>query len=180
MAAILAIFITTAPAAFDLGVRYVLPLYVPLSIAAAGAAMAMLHGGKRWRIAAIVLLVWHCGASLVAHPDYFPYFNELAGREPGRFFIDSNLDWGQDILRLRRVLREEKVEKIGILLSGLHDYDKLGFPPWYQVEPFVPAQGWVAVSEHPFRVVSPSGGFSWLRGRPYRRIGKSIRLYYRP
>ena len=180
VAAILAIFITTAPAAFDLGVRYVLPLYVPLSIAAAGAAMSMLRRGNAPRIAAIALLLWHCVASAVAHPDYFPYFNELAGRQPGRLFVDSNLDWGQDLLRLRRVLREEKVEKIGMHVAGLHDFDKLGIRSWYQLDPWVPARGWIAVSEHVYRITAPDGGFSWLRGRSYRRVGTSIRLYYVP
>src|SRR5687768_17590559 len=178
--AAMAILATTAPAAFDLGVRYVLPLYIPLSIAAAAAAMAMLRRGTVSRIAAIALLAWQVGASVVAHPDYFPYFNELAGRYPGRLFVDSNLDWGQDMLRLRRVLREERIEKIGIFAAGLHDFDKLGFPPSFAVQPWVPAQGWVAISEHMYRMIAPDGGFSWLRGRPYRRVGKSIRLYYVP
>ena len=181
IAAVIAILITAMPAKLDLGIRYVLPLYVPLTIAAAVAALAMLRHANRYvRIAAIVLLSWQTIASIAVHPDYFPYFNELAGRYPGRYFIDSNLDWGQDILRLRRVLRQEKVEKIGIFAAGMHDYDKLGFPSWYPIEPWVPAQGWVAVSEHVYRILAPDGAFRWLRGRPYRRIGTSIRLYYIP
>ncbi len=180
IAATVAILITTMPAAFDLGIRYVLPIYIPMSIAAAAAAMAMLERGGRMRIAAIALLVWQTGASVIAHPDYFPYFNELAGRQPGRLFVDSTIDWGQDMLRLREVLREKKVDKIGIFAAGLHDFDKLGFPPSYDIEPWVPAQGWVAVSEHMYRMIAPDGGFLWLRGRPYQRVGKSIRLYYVP
>jgi hypothetical protein len=104
IAAVIAILITAMPAKLDLGIRYVLPLYVPLTIAAAAAALAMLgSAGKPVRIGAIVLLAWQTIASAIAHPDYFPYFNELAGRQPGRYFIDSNLDWGQDLWRLRGV-----------------------------------------------------------------------------
>jgi 4-amino-4-deoxy-L-arabinose transferase-like glycosyltransferase len=181
MAAVLGILITAMPAKLDLGIRYVLPLYVPLTIAAAAAALAMLQSAKPWlRIAAIVLLAWQSIASAIVHPDYFPYFNELAGRQPGRYFIDSNLDWGQDLLRLRAVLRREKIDKIGIYAAGLHDYDRLGFAGWYQLEPWLPQQGWVAVSEHMYRMLQPDGGFWWLRGRKYRRIGTSIRLYYVP
>jgi 4-amino-4-deoxy-L-arabinose transferase-like glycosyltransferase len=181
LAAVLAILVTAMPAKLDLGIRYVLPLYVPLTIAAAAAALAMLQHAKRWMGAgAMVLLAWQTIASIVAHPDYFPYFNELAGRQPGRYFIDSNLDWGQDILRLRAVLRREKIDTIGIYAAGLHDYDRLGFAGWFQVQPWVPTQGWVAVSEHMYRMLQPDGGFWWLRGRKYRRIGTSIRLYYVP
>lgn len=179
--ATMAILITAMPAKLDLGIRYVLPLYVPLTIAATVAALAMLRHARRWvRVTAIALLAWQSIASIAAHPDYFPYFNELAGREPGRYFVDSNLDWGQDMLRLRRVLRGEKVESLGILAAGLHDYDALGFPPTFQVEPWVPTQGWIVVSEHFYRMIEPDGGFWWLRGRSYRRIGKSLRLYYVP
>lgn len=181
MAAVLGILLVAATSSLDLGVRYVLPAYVPLTIAAAATALAMLHHAhRRVRMAAVVLLAWQCVASLAVHPDYFAYFNELAAREPGRYLADSNLDWGQDVLRLRRVLREEKADKIGLALAGMHDYDRLGFPPWYFVEAAIPTQGWIAVSEHVFRLTSPDGGWWWLRGREYRRIGTSIRLYYVP
>ena len=40
------------------------------------------------------------------HPDYLAYFNELAGDEPERILADSDLDWGQDMLRLSARLRE--------------------------------------------------------------------------
>lgn len=180
-AAALGLLLAGIPSTLDLGVRYVLPLYAPLMIAAATATAAMLAHPRRWvRIAAIVLLVWHTGASLLAHPDYFPYFNELAGRDPSRILVDSNLDWGQDALRLREVLREEKIQHVGLYIIGLHQYDKLGFPPHTQVEQNFPMQGWIAVSDHAYRVLLPQGGFQWLRGRPYRRVGKSIRLYYIP
>ena len=38
--------------------------------------------------------------------------------------------------------------------------------------------GWVAIGDHPYRMGEAAGGYGWLRGRPYRRIGKSIRLYW--
>ena len=39
---------------------------------------------------------------IVAHPDYLPWFNGFA-RDPAAILNDSNLDWGQDVLRLVRV-----------------------------------------------------------------------------
>ena len=181
MASAAAIFAVAAPSSLNLGIRYVLPVYVPLTIAAAGVAMAMLRAARpRLRIAAAALLLWQGGASLLAHPDYFPYFNELAGPRPGWALLDSNLDWGQDLLRLRRVLRERKVEKIGVIDTGLHDFHELGFPPSYDVNPWVPSNGWVAVGEHIFRLTEPDGGFWWLRGRQFERVGTSLRLYYMP
>src|SRR5947207_7547481 len=39
-----------------------------------------------------------------AHPDHLAYFNALAGPHPERVLVDSNLDWGQDVYRLRDTL----------------------------------------------------------------------------
>jgi hypothetical protein len=176
LAAAGAILLVAMPSRLDIGVRFVLPMYAPLSVAAAAGALSMLRSDRRWlRVAAIVLLAWHCGASFVAHPDEFPYFNELAGREPSRYLQDSNVDWGQDVLRLRRVVREKGIDRIGLAILGVHDYDKLGFPPHYEAERDVPSDGWVAASDTSLSIF---GGYNWLRGRHYERVGKSIRLYF--
>jgi hypothetical protein len=175
LAAAIAILGVSMTSHLDLGVRYVLPLYAPLSVAGAATVMAMLQH-HRLRIAAFVLLAWHTVASLTAIPDAFPYFNEIAVRRPWRYLLDSNIDWGQDILRLRQVVREKKIERIGVTAMGWHDYDALGFPARYEVRADTPTQGWVAVSEHVYGII----GYSWLRGRRYERVGKSIRLYYIP
>lgn len=172
LAAVVAILLVAMPSHLTLGVRYVLPLYAPLAVAGAAAAVAL---RPRWIVMA--LLVWHSGASVLAHPDAFPYFNEIAGREPGRLLLDSNLDWGQDMLRLRAVVREKKIDRLGHAVLGWHDWDALGFPPHSEVQRGVPAQGWVAVSEHLYGVANAT---PWLRGRRYERVGTSIRLYYVP
>ena len=181
MAAVAAILAVAAPSSLNLGIRYVLPLYVPLTLAAASAALAMLQrGARRARVAAGVLLLWQTTASIVVHPDYFPYFNELAGPRPGWALLDSNLDWGQDLLRLREVLREKRATRVGIIDTGFNDFDRMGFPPSYDVNPWIPSAGWIAAGEHIYRMTLRDGGFWWLRGRPYQRVGKSIRLYYVP
>ena len=172
LAAAIAILLVTMPSSLDLGVRYVLPLYAPLAFAGAAAFVAL---KRKW--IAIALLVWHTGASVMAHPDAFPYFNEAAGREPWNLLLDSNIDWGQDVLRLRQVIREKKIDHIGLAVSGWHDWDALGFPPHYDVHREVPSQGWIAISEHIYGLAQRP---PWLRGRRYERVGKSIRLYYVP
>ncbi len=171
LAAALAILAVAMPSNLDLGVRYVLPLYAPLSIAAAATALA-LWSWRRW--IAVALLGWHGASSLAAHPDEFPYFNAIAGRAPWTILADSNVDWGQDVLRLRTVAREKQIENLGVDVFGWHDYAKLDFPPHYRVLPMIPTQGWVAVSEHLYIMRD----YKWLRGRDYERVGKSIRLYY--
>ncbi len=167
LAAVIAILLVAMPSHLNLGVRYVLPLYAPLAVAGASVSL------KRWLLAA--LLAWHTIASAIAIPDAFPYFNEAAGPRPWHYLLDSNIDWGQDVLRLRRVVREKNIDLIGLMVLGWHDWDALGFPPHYALQRDVPSQGWVAVSEHLFGLAHAA---PWLEGRPYQRIGKSIRLYY--
>lgn len=172
LAAAVATLLVAMPSHLDLGVRYVLPVYVPIAFAGAAAFVSM-----RWRWLGVALLAWHTVASAIVHPDAIAYFNEAAGRQPWRLLLDSNVDWGQDVLRLRDVVRARKIDNIGLAVMGWHDWDKLGFPPHYDFRREVPTQGWIAISEHIY-------GFTprplWLDGRRYERIGKSIRLYYIP
>jgi 4-amino-4-deoxy-L-arabinose transferase-like glycosyltransferase len=173
--ATIALLAVTMPSSLDIGVRYVLPLYVPLVLAATTAFMGRMHK------LAIVLVAAQVVVSAFAHPDYFPYFDAIAGRDPSWFLIDSNLDWGQDVLRLRDTLREEHINDIGLSLFGHEDYDALHFPPHHDVSPFVPAHGWIAVSDFSYRMtLTKNGGWLWLQQQPYRRVGTSIRLYHLP
>jgi hypothetical protein len=52
------------------------------------------------------LLVWTVGSYLFVHPYSLGYFNELAGGPHGghNHLLGSNIDWGQDLYRLRRWL----------------------------------------------------------------------------
>lgn len=178
-AAAAAILAVAAPSSLDLGVRYVLPLYVPLTFIAAATVKSMLQQQRRWlRALGIVLTAWHVGESVAAHPDYFPYFNQIAGRDPSRYLIDSNLDWGQDGLRLATALKQEKIDSVALDLMGWHDLDALGFPAYRQARWFLPSSGWVAVSDHPYRLARGHDGYRWLEERPYQRVGTSVRLYY--
>ncbi|HEX8408116.1 MAG TPA: glycosyltransferase family 39 protein [Thermoanaerobaculia bacterium] len=169
LAATIAILLVAMPSHLNIGVRHVLPLYAPLAVAGAAGALAF---KRQW--IAVALLVWHTAASAVAGRDAFPYFNEAAGPHPERLLLDSNLDWGQDALRLKRVLREKKADRVGLAILGWHDWDALGYPPHYAVQRDVPSQGWVAVSEH---LLGVARGAPWLEGRRYERVGTSIRLY---
>jgi 4-amino-4-deoxy-L-arabinose transferase-like glycosyltransferase len=173
-AAILALSTTTH---VDIGIRYILPIYVPLSVAMAAAVVAMLRRPqKAARGVAIALLSWHLVASAIAHPDYFPYFNELAQPDPSRYLVDSNLDWGQDVLRLRDEVRRRKIDQLAVAVFGAADFDRLAFPPHAYVDAMTPVHGWVAVSDHVYRWSYPYGGWRWLHGKPCYRVGKTIRL----
>jgi hypothetical protein len=81
-------------------VRHAL-LYFPLAAVAAGAALASPAVRLR-RAATLGALVVAAVEIATVHPHELSFFNALAGGPEGgrRFFVDSNLDWGQDLLRL--------------------------------------------------------------------------------
>jgi tetratricopeptide (TPR) repeat protein len=60
----------------------------------------------------LVALVAEC---LTQYPYYLAYFNQLAGgpRNAYKHLVDSSLDWGQDLCRLKRWLKEHDLDGAG-------------------------------------------------------------------
>ena len=156
----------------NIGVRHVLPLYPFLTIAAACGVVLL---WQRSRVVVVLLGAWYLIATAVAHPDYLSYFNEAAGRHPERIAADSNLDWGQDLLRLAAVVKDEPLH---ISYFGTAQWWE-HLPKARELEPRC-TTGWVAVSEMIY-LRHHGAELRWLtRFEPERRVGTSIRLYRIP
>jgi hypothetical protein len=58
--------------------------------------------------------------TLTSWPHYLPYFNWLSGgpNNGHRWLLDSNLDWGQDLIALRRYMEREQIEEIDLAYFG--------------------------------------------------------------
>jgi len=172
----------------SIGVRHVLPMYSLLAIMTGVGFQTLWRragGGRAMaRTAAAALLAWQTIASARAHPDYLAYFNELAGRHPEKILITSDLDWGQDLLRLSSVLRERKIPFVSIAYSGAAELEHLQLPPFRALNPYERATGWVAVGmmrRFTGGIGLPDDGFQWLSAyEPVELVGKSILLYYIP
>jgi hypothetical protein len=164
----------------DIGIRHALPLYPLLTISAAAGVLAL----WRWsRVAVIALLLWYFIATALTHPDYISYFNEAAGGHPERIALDSNLDWGQDLLRLAKVVRREHIDHIYLSYFGSADWRRL-VPNAEELPPYAHVHRWVAVSENRMAFGWPANdptAYKWLRAyEPARKVGTSIRLYRVP
>jgi len=174
-----AILVVAMTSHINIGVRHVLPIYAPLAIAAAAAIVSL----PRFRIVSAALVLWLLIDGVVAHPDYLPWFNGFA-REPNRILNDSNLDWGQDVLRLARFARREHIPSISVSLFTSAELDRIGLPPVIVLKKPQEVHGWFAISEMQIAIGeahSPEVR-DWLHhliaGKPYRRIGASIRVYH--
>jgi len=160
----------------NLGVRHILALYPFLGLLAAG----LFTGPRALMILAGVLAGWHAAESLRAHPDYLPYFNQIARGHEERFLLDSNLDWGQDLERLRLYLEQNRVESVYLSYFGRADPARLGIRGIRPLPPDLRPAGWVAVSKaHVAGLALDGYNLGWLRAHtPAARIGKSILVYY--
>jgi hypothetical protein len=117
----------------NIGLRHVLPVYIGFAVLTALAMVGLLEltETRRWvRIALPLLVVWLAGSSLLSHPDYLAYFNELGGSEPEKILVDSDLDWGQDLKRLARRLHEVGAQEVAFVQVFVADLEREhGFPP---------------------------------------------------
>jgi 4-amino-4-deoxy-L-arabinose transferase-like glycosyltransferase len=173
LAITLAFFAVTLPVNVAIGFRHILPIVPFAAMLAAEGTMLL---ARRWRVAAALLLVWHLASTTFAHPDYLAYFNEIAAPRPDYFLVDSDLDWGQDALRLGAAADAP----LTVAYFGTADLRRHLRVPFRYLRPGEQPRGWIAVSVTILRKGKPPGRFAFLDGVPFAMIGRSIRLYYRP
>ena len=132
--------------------------------------------------AAVLFLVLHGIASLAAHPDYLAYFNEMGRGREHRLLSDSNLDWGQDLGRLSRYLRDHGIQKVYVDCFGRTSPETVGIRDARPLSPSDRPLGWIAVSLTKLQGVWPPSAeipYAWLlQYEPRAKIGKTIWLYY--
>lgn len=180
-AAFAMIMLSSMPSHLDSGIRYVLPIYVFLSILAAFALSTMwtmdAHR-KIYRSAAILLFGWLTISSAIAHPDYLAYFNEFGGKDPSRKIVVGDLDWGQDFSRLANYLREQGIDRVTIVADTFIEPAPLGLPQTDFLKCNDPKpSGWVAVELRRERLHLEC--YPWLpQQQAVTRVGKTMTLYY--
>jgi len=192
--------------ALNIGYRHLLPIlpfiYLLISGLTAVVGKEQRPNWAGWlRLApALLIVVLVIGAARI-HPHYLSSFNLLAGGPTNghRVLIDSNIDWGQDLLRLRAWLEEQEVDVAQLGWFGTADPDYYGLS--YEPLPGGPRQPfWGQWTAPPFDVSAPAPGlyaisasslweypladkqvYSWFRARePDHRIGYSILIYNVP
>jgi hypothetical protein len=189
-----AILASVARAGVNAGHRHVVSVEALFALIIAGGLSLAISERTRWRWLTVSgltgSLVVGAVASVRAHPDALGYTNTLAGADPDWWFIDSNLDWGQDLERLRLELSAQRASgPIHLAYFGTADPARHGI----NFQPLKPAEhvrGWIAISANSLRGLAGAGigllpsdadrnGYRWLLDyRPVARIGTSIRLYH--
>ncbi len=171
----------------DYGIRYVLPVLPLACIYAGRLALWLSTRGRTLRVAGLACLAIYPLSVLRATPDTLDYFNVLAGGQGDRILLDSNLDWGQGLKRLKRYMDREGIETIGLAYFGHVDPAIYGIR-WQFPDPSRP--GPVAISAnflhgYPYATYAnghilpiPPGAFRWVGRSPrVAELGGGIFVY---
>jgi hypothetical protein len=172
----------------NFGIRYILPL-LPLACVAAGRLVPWL--ATRGRLAAgagLVLLGIYPVSAIVTSPDSVAYFNLLARGRGDRLLLDSNLDWGQGLKRLRAFMERRGLASIDLAYFGHVDPAIYGIR-WQFPEPGRKSR-FVVVSAnfaHGYPYVTyadggmvpvPEDAYAWTAGLPFERnLGGGLLLF---
>jgi len=189
--ALLAFVLVSSQVGFSRHFRYVLPAvpFVYIWISKVAQALPL----RRMRLAPVVCAstAWTLLSSAWVFPHDLAYFNELGGgpRHGHHCLIDSNIDWGQDMGRLKQWYDQHpEARPIGVSTHGLlgpHIFgiDSLDVPASPNRREsaarlrgeFGPKPGWYAVSVH--RIHGPQHDY-FLRFEPVATVGYSIYIYH--
>ena len=179
---------------FNHHMRYVLPIFPFVFVWTSKVAQAvpLRHVGIAWITA--VAFLWSLGSSLFYFPHSLAYFNELVGgpSHGHEHLLDSNIDWGQDLLLLKRWMgRHPDASPMAIAYSlpdWLVDPADVGLHcPLPPVGPHAvqssktrgklgPLPGWYAIFVRPLRERDRKYDY-FLHFEPIARIGYSVNIY---
>ena len=161
----------------DIGVRHLLPLIPFLYI------LLAVTVPRRLALAALILLGCE---SLSVYPDYLAFFNRLAGgpSQGPRYLLDSNIDWGQDTLKLKHWLNQRGIHSVcrvyfGQAILAHYGIEEQPLPGIEEPDAIRNLDCIAAVSVTPlYGLYVPGDRYRWLRARtPVAKVGYSIYVY---
>lgn len=146
--ACVAVLAVSIPARINIGTRHVLPVFLLLALGGGIALAAAWRRAPRGIPRVVVATLMAAGMLSTVWPrrDPLAWFNELAGANPERLLVDSDLDWGQDLLRLRDTLATRGIDSVTMAYFGSAVPEMYGLPVRARWKRGMPVQGWFAVS----------------------------------
>jgi hypothetical protein len=116
----------------NIGIRHILPVYVFLSVAIAGAAWVLIQRNRRWLYAVVVLLLFQAVSVLHAFPAYISYTNELFGGPENsyKYVSDSSSEWGQQLNAVKHYLDARGIRNcwFAYFNQAMMDFRSYGIP----------------------------------------------------
>jgi tetratricopeptide (TPR) repeat protein len=161
----------------NIGVRHLLPMFALLAV---GTASQFSLRSRRIRLCAWLCTGWLLLATWRAYPYFIEYFNEIAGGPSNgyQWLVDSNLDWGQDVKRLKYFLDEQGLTNIDLAYFGPRksiDYHGIAARRVTPGEAAGLRSGTLAISATELMSLE----WDWLRAchEPVARVGYTMFIY---
>jgi len=174
--------------------RYILPAFPFVFVWISQVAHVFGLKNRPLMSATAIAAIWLAGSSLFVYPHSLSYFNELVGG-PTRghaHLLDSNIDWGQDFLYLKRWL-DSHPEARPLKLAHRAYFDPIivgiepGRPPLGPMstnrrdldrsDHLGPRPGWYAISVNQLRARTQDFSY-FLHFEPVAMAGYSIYIYH--
>jgi hypothetical protein len=176
----------------NIGLRYFLPVFPFIYVFIGRSWSTLLHSTwkKGYMVIGTFLCIWLVYNNVTIFPSYLANFNELVGGPQNgyHYLIDSNIDWGQDLIRLNTWAKEHNIEQLYLDYFGQGDVSHylkdVHIIPW-SVDQGLP-KGYLAVSvtylqtSKYWKEQRGGAGFSYEpleKQSPIARIGYSIYVY---
>jgi 4-amino-4-deoxy-L-arabinose transferase-like glycosyltransferase len=177
-------FLWSLTSHINLGQRHIFPIY-PAIFVFLGIFLSVVVKNRNqvFKILIFAIAVLYLLTSLLAFPAYTAYFSELIGGEKNghKYLVDSNVDWGQDLKRLRSYLIKNQIPFVCMSYFGQASLVYYGIDYRYlptSQDPHDPNQVNCLVAISLTSYLSEDGAYWWLKKyQPDVRIGGSIYLY---
>lgn len=189
LAALVGVLLITFAVSYQVGIRHVL-LCLPLMAITTAAGLKSWIDKFSWRSATslvlVILMAWQIIETARSQQDLLAYFNQLAGKDPGKVLsLGCDFDCGQDLYALADELQARHISRFTLAIWTSADVDRSGLPPYDLPGSDGKAQGWIAISSRASHVgdflhqAVPPHSFDWLQSyQPVASVGKTIKLYY--
>lgn len=183
---IIVYWVFTLRGSLNIGIRHLMPT-IPFVLLFIGYTLHKFLEKKSPLKNAIlsVLILFMIGSTLSYYPTFISYFNETVPRdERYKYLVDSSLDWGQDLLRLKDYVDKNNIKEIKV------DYFGGSLPSYYIPQAkqwrssYGPTTGYLAVSATFYQSSKLYGekegkwSYGWLDDyKPVAEIGGSILVF---
>ena len=182
-----------------IGYRHILPI-LPFILMMAGYTLRQPSFQPRQNKQLLfisLLILWQIVGTLRLWPHQEAFFNELAGGPTNghRVLVDSNIDWGQDLISLRQLMTEQNIDWVylsyfGTALPEAYNIAYRPLPGFLRFtagpeidayNPYTPPPGWYAISVTSLRLgllLQNVDMYTYFQDKePVARAGYSIYLY---
>lgn len=178
----------TLKGSLNIGIRHLIPTIPFVLLMIAYLAYPIFNSAKKYLVQKVLLAVlalFLVASTMSYYPGFIGYFNESVPKDQRyNYLVDSSLDWGQDLLRLKKYTEDNNIKSIKVDYFGGSQvsYYLPQAAEWHSA--YGPTTGWLAISATFYQSSKLYGekegkwSYGWLDNiKPTATIGGSILVF---